>query len=309
MWTNYFKSAWRNFIKYRLFNVINITGLSLGIATCLLIAFHIQDELSYEKDFPKHKQIYRVHVRDWAKSSPPMAEELKNYFSEIQSVARIYDLSPRILSYEDFQASETGGVYADSSFLTLFDIQFVHGKPTGSLTVPFTIILTESLVKKYFKGEDAVGKIIKLNNRDEYAVTGVIKDFPPNTHFEINYMISMPTFYKHIPDNWTQSRGWMAVYTYAQVDTEEAFNSVQQKMSGFIRKFYEGFGTDEELQSNSLAWQPLTDIHLKSNLRQELSENSNILYLYIFGSVAFFVLLVACVNFINMNLSLAFRHR
>jgi putative ABC transport system permease protein len=100
----------------------------------------------------------------------------------------------------------------------------------------------------------------------------------------------------------------MGSYTYAQLDSKESVASIQEKMKGFILKFYEGWGTDEViLRDNTIEWQPITDIHLKSNLRQELSENSNILYLYIFGSVALFVLLVACVNFINMNLSLAFR--
>ncbi|MEJ0032007.1 MAG: FtsX-like permease family protein [Bacteroidota bacterium] len=157
-----------------------------------------------------------------------------------------------------------------------------------------------------FGSGEAVGKTVSMNNA-EFVITGVIKNIPENTHIRFEMLVSFSTFYKRIPENWTSNRGWMAPFTYVYVQPGQ-LNSVVSKMGDFQAKFYETWDTPENLRSKvMLELQPLKDIHLKSHMEQEMGENSNESYLYIFAAVALFIIFIASVNFINLNISLAFR--
>jgi len=304
---SYLTIAWRNFIKHRTFSLINMVGFSLAMASCFLIVFHVRNELSYEKNFPKYKNIYRVHPPEWAKSSPPLAGAMLEFFPEARSVARFYQWGNRVFSYGDFQAELTGGFCADSSVIEMFDLQFVYGSREKSLRVYNTMVLTESAARKFFGNDDPTGKMLQVGANTYYAITGVIRDMPENTHLKFDYLIPFTTFYKDIPENWTSNKGWMAPYTYVLIEDNE-FSNVMAKLESFLLKFYEGKGTPEEIKAEAkLEFQPLKDIHLHSHLEQEMGANSNAGYLYIFGAVAVFIIFIASVNFINLNISLAFR--
>ena len=305
---NYILIAWRNFVKHRTFSLINIIGFALAMASCFLIIFHIRSELSYETFYPGYKNIYRVHPPEWAKSSPPMAQSMKDFFPEIQSTARFYEYGGgSVVSYNDYQTIIGVSLMADSTALDMFAYDFVEGSSQTSLRTPFTAVLTESLARKIFGNSEAVGKTIKMNGNTELSITGVIKDIPENTHIRFEMLVSYSSFYKIIPENWTSNRGWMAPFTYLLLQPGQIAH-LESRMRDFQAKFYEGWDTEENLKSRILIeMQPLKDIHLQSHLEQEMGENSNASYLYIFAAVALFILFIASVNFINLNISLAFR--
>lgn len=307
MLKNYILIAWRNFTKHRTFSLINITGFALAMASCFLIIFHINSEVNYETFYPDYKNIYRVHPPGWAKSSPPMAQSMKDYFSGIRSTARFYPFGGgSILSYNDYQTILGSAFMADSTALDLFKYEFTQGSGKTSLRAPFSAVVTESLAHKVFGNSEAVGKTIKLNGDMELTISGVVKDIPENTHIRFEMLVSFSTFYKIIPDNWASNRGWMAPFTYLYIEPGQ-LAQVENKMSDFQVKFYEGWDTAENLRkATMLELQPMKDIHLHSHLEQEMSENSNASYLYIFAVVALFILFIASVNFVNLNISLAF---
>ncbi|MBA4057478.1 MAG: hypothetical protein C0490_22375, partial [Marivirga sp.] len=279
MLKNYILIAWRNFVKYRTFSLINITGFALAIASCFLIIFHINSEISYETCYPDYKNIYRVHPPEWAKSSPPMAQSMKDFFPEIKSTARFYEFgSGSILSFNDYQTILGNSFMADSTALDLFNYEFTQGSAKTSLRAPFSVVITESVAHKVFGDSDAVGKTIKLNGDTELTISGVVKDAPENTHIQFEMLVSFSTFYKIIPDNWASNRGWMAPFTYLYIEPGQ-LAQVESKIPGFQVKFYEGWDTAENLRkAKMLELQPMKDIHLHSHLEQEMGENSNASY-------------------------------
>jgi putative ABC transport system permease protein len=308
MLKNYILIAWRNFVKHSSFSIINIVGFALAMASCFLIIFHIRSEVGYEKFYPGYENIYRVHPIEWAKSSPPMAQAMKEFFPEITSAVRFFEYgSNSILSYDGYQ-TKVGQVFmADSTALDMFNYQFVEGSARTSLRAPFSAVITESLARRVFGNDDAVGKTVKLNGNTDLAITGVVKDVPENTHIQFQILVSYTTFYKVVPENWYSNRGWMAPYTYFYVQPGQ-IEQLRSKMGDFQVRFYENWDTPENLRSNiRLEMTPIKDIHLYSHLEQEMAENSNASYLYVFAAVALFILIIASVNFINLNISLAFR--
>jgi putative ABC transport system permease protein len=307
MFRNYVLIAWRNFAKHRTFSVINIIGFALAMASCFLIIFHVRSELSYETIYPNYKNIYRIHPPEWAKSSPPMAQAMKDFFPEIRSTTRFFDFgSGAVLSYNDYQTIIGTSFMADSSAIDMFNYEFIEGSARTSLRAPFSAVLTESLAHRVFGNDDAVGKTITINGDMDVTISGVIKDIPENTHIRFDMLVSFSTFYKVLPDGLTSSRGWMAPFTYLDIEPGKA-QDIENRFGEFQVKFYEGWDTPENLRKEkALELQPLADIHLQSHLEQEMGENSNASYLYIFGAVAIFILLIASVNFINLNISLAF---
>lgn len=308
MFRNYVRIAWRNFVKHRTFSLINIVGFALAMASCFLIIFHIRSELSYETVYPNYENIYRVHVPEWAKSAPPLAQAMKDFFPEIESTVRFYDFaSGAVVNYEDYQTIVNFALWADSTAIDVFEYEFIEGDPKTSLRAPYSAVFTESLAKRMFGNTDAVGKTVKINGNTELTISGVIKDVPENTHIRFDMLVAFSTMYKAIPDQWTSSRGWMGSYTYVVLPPGK-IESVRNKLPDFQVKFYETWDTPENLRKQQLlALTPIKDIHLHSHLEQEMSENSNAGYLYIFAAVALFILLIAAVNFINLNVSLAFR--
>jgi putative ABC transport system permease protein len=307
MFRNYVRIAWRNFVKHRTFSLINIVGFALAMASCFLIIFHIRSEVSYETIYPNYENIYRAHVPEWAKSAPPLAQSMKDFFPEIEKTVRFYDWSiATVLSYNDYNTILDVALLADSTAIDVFNYEFIEGDPKTSLRVPYTAVITESLAKRLFNNDDALGKTVKMD-REEYTISGVIKDLPENTHIRFDMLIAFSTMYKAIPEQWTSSRGWMGSFTYLVIAPGQIEN-VRSKLPDFQVKFYETWDTPERLrQKKMLALTPIKDIHLHSHLEQEMSENSNASYLYIFAAVALFILLIAAVNFINLNISLAFR--
>ncbi len=301
---NYLKIALRNLFKQKVYSSFNLIGLALGLACGLLLTLHIKEELSYEKDFPKHDRIFRMVTTEWSKSQPPLAEELKNFFPEIKSTGRFSSRGSQITDYGPDKQAETTGFFADSSVVEIFDLKPVHGNPFKALKEPSSVVITQSMADKFFGQQDPIGKKLIFDSKEELWVRAVIDDLPVNSHLKFDYLASMPTFYKNVPENWTSNRGWMFGWTYILLKDPKDAQKIEKRLKDFYVKFYQPGNADERKQVTEFAatarLQPLTDIHLKSNLIQEMGPNSSILYVYIFMAVEILILIIACVNFINL---------
>lgn len=315
---NYLKIAIRVIKRQKLFSFLNIVGLAVSLTCSFLILLHVRDELSYETNFPKADRLYRIQTnskygstfRNWGASAPGLGPVLKETLPEVENTARIRNLGREILSCQSPKGSakrfeETGGFIVDSSFLSMFDLEFLHGDPRTALEEPDTMILTETLAKKYFGDDDPIGKILLNENRKRpFQITGVIQDMPHNTHLRIRYMISMASIGSIIgnPEYFT-NRTWKAVFTYVLLRPDQTAESFHAKVPAFMKSFHAEYpGRQEEI-----LLQPVRKIHLHSKLEGEIGTNSDVAYVYIFSGTALLLLLIAAVNFINLSTAQSFK--
>ncbi len=307
MLSNYLKIALRTLWKNKGFGFINIAGLAMGISTCILIAFYVLDESGYDTFHTKADRIYRLteilHMpkenRPQAVTSPPMAPALKENFPEIEKTVRL-SRSSRSLAYQDKKMYDTKIWYADSSLFEIFTFPMIKGNPKTALVNPYSIVLTEQAAKKYFGEDDALGKLMTFSDTIALTVTGIIKNIPSNSHLQFDVMLSRSTITEmtqHQPeDNWFNN----GYYTYVLLREGYNVKNLEAKFRPYLDK-----KMAEEKRASGLWYdfvlQPLTDIHLKSNMSGELGPNGNIKYVYIFSVVAIMVLLIACANYVNLS--------
>jgi putative ABC transport system permease protein len=322
MFRNYLKIAWRNLWKSKTFSVVNITGLAVGIAGVLLIIFHIRHELSYEKGFEKVDRIYRVTYestgednRHWAATPPPLVPALQQAFPQIEAGVRMHRLYPyQLLSYagpagDVKRFEEKGGFFANADVVNMFDLPFVAGDPKSALKDANTIVISETMAQKYFGKADPMGKTITDDrSRLPLLVTGVVKNFGFPSHFQFDYLVSMPTIERYLDKQSMENIGWSGFYNYIMLREDASLAQVEAGLPAFAAKFYAPSGDSEQKirASRHLHLQPIRDIHLHSKLEKEMYPNSDITYIYIFAIAAIFILLVATVNFINISTALAF---
>ena len=202
MFKNYLKVAFRNLIRFKVYSLINVFGLAIGIAACILILFFVRDELSYDKFNDKAEQIYRVHSRgkllgndlNMAVSPAPLGETLGRDFPEvIQSTRLVYNAN-MLIRYKDNVFNETKFFWADSTIFDVFTIPFIKGNPKTALDEPHTIVLTETVAKKYFGNEDPIDKIMNMEDGTPYTVRGIVKDCPTNSHFHYDMFASLSSW-------------------------------------------------------------------------------------------------------------------
>jgi putative ABC transport system permease protein len=318
MLKNYLKVAWRNIVKNRTFSIINVAGLAIGLACFILIAMYVMDEISYDKYNVKADRIYRVNsdIRfggtdlKLAVCSDPMGATLKKDYPQVEQYTRIYASSgSKLIKKGDVFINEERVAHADSTFFDVFTLPAISGNTNTALNEPNTVVITESSAKKYFSTVDAVGKTIETNdnNKTVYKVTAVIKDIPRNSHFNFDFIFSM--------DN--VDYGWgnylsHNFQTYILLKPGTDYKAFEQNFIQVIDKyilpqakqFMQVSSMDEFRKTgNKLEYSlmPLTDIHLRSERFPELGVNSSIQYVYIFSAVAIFILLLACVNFMNLS--------
>jgi len=322
MFENYLKIAWRSLWKSKTFSFVNITGLAVGIAGVLLITFHIRHELSYEKGFEKADRIYRVTYetsgedsRHWAATSPALVPALQQAFPQIESGVRMHRLFPyQLFSYagpggELVRFEEKGGFFANADVIGMFDLPFVSGDAKSALKDANTIIISEAMAKRYFGDADPMGKTINDDRAGlPLLVTGVVKDFEFPSHFEFDYLVSLPTLERYLDQRMMENIGWSGFYNYVLLRKDASPAQVEAALPAFAAKFYAPSGDSEQkiLATRHLHLQPIGDIHLHSKLEKEMNPNSDITYIYIFAVAAIFILLVATVNFINISTALAF---
>jgi len=317
MLRNYLLISIRNIFRQKSNSIINLSGLALGITVSLFIFLYIQSEISYEKDYPNYKNIYRLASGGWAKSSPPASEAICDYFPQVNASGRfaLFRGGNNIIVINNIHFPIRNGYYADQSIIEIFSCDVLAGNRDDLLTRPFTIILTESLAEVLFKDKNPVGESIKfafgsLNNAREYEITGIVKDFPENSHLKMDYLVSMSTFYEHYPEDWTESRTWKVVYTYLIFDDFEEYSSIQSNLKRFQYDHQvDDRYTKEDIDARADYFElhPITDIHLTSHREQEMGPNSNLRYIYIFGALAVLIIIVASANFINIFVTQALK--
>lgn len=306
MFKNYLKIAIRNVQKHKGYAFINIVGLAIGMACCILIVTYILTELSYDKYHENADRIYRIGAEVsmggftglLAVSNAPLGPVLHQDYPEVLNAIRIRPLTKGLVKYEDRQFYEEGILYADNSIFDVFTFPMIKGDPKTALITAYSVVLTQETAKKYFRNEDPIGKVLKFNNLDDFTITGVVEDVPKNSHFTFDMLCSFETFFaknKGARENWFNFN----LHTYLLLPENHDFKELEKKFPALVDK-YQGKvikGLGGELK---YFLQPLTSIHLHSHLEGEISGNSNILYVYIFAAIALFILFIACINFMNL---------
>lgn len=303
MFKNYLKIAWRNLIKSKSFSILNVLGLSTGMACSILILLWVQNEVSYDQFHTDAKRTYRFIVNSGdfktAVSSAGMGPDLKDELSEIESVVRITKFQNVIFKVGDAVYEENHFLYVDSNFLSFFDFPLIRGEKSSALSDPNTLLLTASMAKKYFGEEDALGKTVKFNNAENWKVTGILKDVPPNSHFKFDFIAPTATIASDDPNFVNNTWGNFDYYSYFKLNKTVAFSKtgvrdLEAKINAIA---------DERLDNEifNFRLQPLEDIHLHSDLQLDVAGHGNIQYVNIFFIVALFILIVACINFMNLS--------
>ncbi len=311
---NYFKIAIRNIIKNKTYSLLNIIGLAIGIMAFTMIMLYVRYELSFDKYSSNADKIYRVVTRgslngdfEMTASPAPVGAAFVEEIPGVLNFTRVRNFGFPVIRYKEKVFSEERWFNADSSFFDVFDIDLIQGNVNTALLEPNTVVLTKSTAERYFGSEDPMGKVLNSDRRRDYVVTGVIEDPPPNTHFHYDFLASLMTY----PDA-ANNTIWVSnnFYTYLLLDkntsptqVEEAFPSMVLKYAGPQIEQFLGVSWEklvEQGASYGFYLQPLTDIHLYSNLDGEVEQNGNILYVRIFSIVALFILIIACINFMNL---------
>jgi len=301
MFRNYLKIALRNIRKHKGYSFINIAGLAIGIAACLLLFLWVRDELSYDRYHDKADRIYRVisqyeaegKTRRFGWTSAPVGPALVNEFPEIEKAVR-FARNGFVVSYQNKRFVEQV-YFTDPEVFDVFSFPLVKGNPKNALKEPYSIVISEEMSRKYFGDEDPLGKIITLGEQRDYRITGIFKDIPQNSHFRFRFLGLFSDYASSHFDQWGISNYW----TYILVSENFSPDEFEEKIPPFVEKHR---GKDSRyVYKTSYPLQALTRIHLYSNLRGEIGPNSSMGIIYIFSAIAVFILLIACLNYINLS--------
>src|SRR5918993_58779 len=299
---NYLKIAFRNIVRHRAFAMLNIAGLAIGMTCSILILLWVQNELSYDRFHANAGELYRLtasaeEFRD-AVTPAGVAAGLQQEMPAIETTVRMSKPYGRLLEVGTRKFQEDRVFYVDSNFLQAFTFQLRKGNSTTALSSPNSVLITEAMAKKYFGADDPLGKVIRQDNTENLTVTGVLENAPPNSHLQYDFIMPISSIAATNYD--LKNKVWdnFNFYTYIQlqknVDRSQANIA---KLTSYIDKLYKA-----RVSTIKIAFhlQPLTAIHLHSDMQIDLPGHGNIQYVNIFFIVALFILAVACINFMNL---------
>ena len=315
MISNYFKIAWRNLMKYKFISLINLFGLTVGLTCCLLITTYIVNELSYDRYNKNVENIYRV-TRSFNNSegivslnlstiSPPFGYYFPTDFPEIIKMTRLLNNGSTPLKYKDKLFSEQV-YFADENLFDVFTLDVVQGNPRSALAEPFSVMLSEETARRYFGNEDPMNKVLRANNQFDIKVTGVYKGFPANSHMHPGMLVSFntlkdPAVYgeENMRTNW----GNNSFFTYLLLPEHYDPNRMIAQFPAFVdrRMDHKDYNGNLPSKFTKLGLQKLSDIHLKSHSDYEAEPNGDISRVYIFSIIALFILIIACINYMNLS--------
>jgi len=305
MFKNYIKTAVRNLFRTKVFSLINIVGLAIGMAGTLLILMYVTNELSFENFHKNRKHIYRVSVEfgeegsrmNFAGAMPALGPALVENFPEVENAVRFVKDDHTILEYNRQTYHEQNYFFADPTVFDIFSFKLLEGSPETALKEPFSIVISQEYAKKIFEDDQPLGKTILYNSEFPAKVTGIIKDIPANTHLKCDYIMSFSSLESlgRMPD-----KPWNVfgdTYSYVLVNKNTSMNDFKPKIHDLLEK-----NTNENF-ANMITFNllRLTDIHMKSEAIVDIGPRGNMTYVYVFSSVAVLVLLIACFNFMNLS--------
>lgn len=319
MFKNYFKIAWRNLLKNKIFSFVNIIGLAIGLSCFLLITLYVMDELNYDRYNLNADRIYRINsdIRfggtdlHMPVTSDMMGQLLKKDYPQVENYTRIYTFNgDKLVKKGGEYIDENKVAHVDSTFFDVFTLPVIEGDTRTALDEPNTVVITESTAKKYFGTVHALGRTIETKDGDKsvlYKVTAVIRDIPDNSHFHFDFLFSM----KNVDYNWGQITSHN-FYTYLLLKGGTDYKVFEKNFPTYVDKYVLPYArqfinitsmAEFEKSGNKIVYtlMPLTKIHLYSDRSFELTPGGNIQYVYIFSAVALFILLIACINFMNLT--------
>lgn len=315
MWKHYWTTTQRYLRKRKGYALLNIVGLSTGMACCLLMLLYVQDELRYDRFHAHADRIYRVatergvpgETRHQASSAMPTAPTLQaEYPAVIREAVRVRRLFQPVVAYEAQRFTEDDFFLVDSAFFSVFTFPLLRGDPAQALVHPASVVLSETAARRYFGEADPMGAVLSYTSSNgtelTLTVTGVAQDPPAQSHFRFDFLMPFSTVPIPFLDDWDV---FVSNYTYLLLGDADAAPTLQAQLPAFVDRHVRGqLGEDYVF---NLALQPLTDIRLHSNLAAEIAPMGNIIYVYLFGLLALFVLLIAAINFINLATAWASR--
>jgi putative ABC transport system permease protein len=305
MFKNHMKIALRNILRNKAFSVINISGLAIGMACCVLILLFVQDELTYDSYHEKADQIYRLiavnksagEERYIAPIGAPVAEIFDSTLPEVQKVVRFHRGSRVLVEYRDKRFFEERFFFGDPTVFDVFDFPIIGGNPQMALSTPYAVVITETAAEKYFGDDDPVGKSITVDKSYSYNITAVMKDVPSNSHFHFDFLASLETLASLRGERYLKHPGNLAFYTYLLLEKNTDPRELEEKMAEGVKQSY----GEKIAAMRSFLLQPLKSIHLQSRLEYEIEANGSISFVYVYSAIALCILLIAAFNFVNLS--------
>jgi putative ABC transport system permease protein len=303
MFKNYLLVALRNMKKHKWYSFINIAGLALGIACCILMLLWVRYEFSFDRFHENADEIYRIisevptgnQIIQNARTPNPIGSTLKDEYPEVVNFTMTQGVEGWLVRYGEKQFVNDKIAMANPSFFKMFTFPFVKGDPGIAFNEPHSLVITERMAKKYFGDEEPMGKVVKIY-ADDFIVTGVIKNLPQNSHIMFDCIIPIINMENYWEANFKNWKDPFRFYTYIQLRKGSSWKDVSKKISGIVKKHLPESNIEVYLQ-------PLTDIHLSSDFKMDLDNynQGNITYIYIFSLTAFFILLISCFGFMNLS--------
>lgn len=305
MLKNYFKIALRNLARSKSYSFINIFGLAIGLTCTILIGLYIAHELSYDKFHENEDRLYRVvesynseQEENWfATTYSALAPTLGSEYPSIRNTSHIYPTNGLVIGSENQKYQEDNIIYADSAFFEMFSFPLISGNPATALNAPLSMVITQNIATKFFGNENPLGKTLSFKGQRstyEFEITGIAENPPSNSHIQFEYVFSYESLQSLRP--WEYNKWYYPpMYTYLELGSNESLSDLKNAFPSFQKKYV---GSEAEIRQLDL--QPISSIRLNSDYQNELSATSDITYIYLFSAIGFFILIIACINFMNL---------
>ena len=305
MFKNYLKIALRNMQRQKAYSILNIAGLTLGMTCCILLLLYIQFELSYDQYHENADRIYRVIREGKAFTPAPLGPKLMTDLPEVAYATRFIKRDDILISHLNNHFLEDNFYWADPEMFNIFTIPLIRGNPQTALLDPFSILLSARMAKKYFNDADPIGKNLTVEDGSEFIVSGIFSNIPDNSHFTMDFIAPYKTYFQITGNDITH---WFRNFTYTYFLLRKGVNpeDLERKFPSVIDSYlFKNLPVEiknqlQEPYPRIFYTQPLTKIHLHSHLRQEISANNDIKYIFLFASIAILILIIACINYINL---------